>query len=114
MTKITIYYDVVSPYSWLAFEVLHRYQTIWNIPVKYQPFSLGGVMKLSSNTPPASNPFKAVYLPRDLDRNKHFFGVPLQFPSKFPVSTMKAQRALIAIQRDYPDKLVSCTRSLWV
>jgi glutathione S-transferase kappa 1 len=62
MSKITLYYDIISPYTWLAFEVLHRYESIWKIPVDYQPFLLGGVMKATQNVPPGSNPFKLKYM----------------------------------------------------
>lgn len=61
-TRIVLYYDVVSPYSWMAFEVLNRYESLWKLPVDYVPFVLGGVMKATSNVPPGSNPFKARYM----------------------------------------------------
>lgn len=62
VTKITSYYDIVSPYSWLAFEVLTRYEGIWKVPIDYTPFLLGGVMRATGNVPPGSNPYKGNYL----------------------------------------------------
>ena len=69
--KITFYYDVVSPYSWIAFEVLTRYEGIWKVPIDYTPFFLGGVMQTTGNVPPVSNPYKGNYL---------FKGVCASFP----------------------------------
>ncbi|XP_058241462.1 glutathione S-transferase kappa 1-like isoform X3 [Hemibagrus wyckioides] len=42
--KIELFYDVVSPYTWLAFEVLCRYRKVWNVELKLRPAYLGGVM----------------------------------------------------------------------
>ncbi|XP_047018052.1 glutathione S-transferase kappa 1 isoform X2 [Ictalurus punctatus] len=55
---IELFYDVVSPYSWLAFEVLCRYRNVWNIELKFHPAFLGGVMQGSGNRPPAMVPNK--------------------------------------------------------
>ncbi len=53
--KIELFYDCLSPYSWLAFEVLHRYKKIWNFELELKPIFLGAVMKGSNNTPPGLN-----------------------------------------------------------
>ncbi|XP_036615531.1 glutathione S-transferase kappa 1-like isoform X2 [Trichosurus vulpecula] len=47
--KLELFYDVLSPYSWLAFEVLCRYQNIWNISLKLRPSFLVGIMKDSGS-----------------------------------------------------------------
>ncbi|XP_065598340.1 glutathione S-transferase kappa 1 isoform X2 [Cyrtonyx montezumae] len=44
-TVVELFYDVVSPYSWLGFEVLCRYQHIWNIDLRFRPAFLGGIMQ---------------------------------------------------------------------
>ncbi|XP_074003242.1 glutathione S-transferase kappa 1 isoform X2 [Numenius arquata] len=44
-TLVDLFYDVVSPYSWLGFEVLCRYQHIWNIDLRLRPAFLGGIMQ---------------------------------------------------------------------
>ncbi|XP_025056546.1 glutathione S-transferase kappa 1 isoform X3 [Alligator sinensis] len=43
--RVQLFYDVVSPYSWLAFEALCRYQHIWNVDLHLRPAVLGGIMK---------------------------------------------------------------------
>ena len=53
MTKhlIKIYYDVVSPYSWLGFLSISAYKAKWSnsVEVVFVPFYLGGVMQASDN-----------------------------------------------------------------
>uniref|UniRef100_A0A4X2M8U3 Glutathione S-transferase kappa 1 n=1 Tax=Vombatus ursinus TaxID=29139 RepID=A0A4X2M8U3_VOMUR len=47
--KLELFYDVLSPYSWLGFEVLCRYQHIWNIDLHLCPSLIGGIMKNSGS-----------------------------------------------------------------
>ena len=98
-TKVEIFYDVVSPYSWLAFEVISivfiisifrcavnssyyqvlcRYRPHWNMNLVLRPCFLGGIMKESGNRPPMMVPLKALYMNKDLIRNANFFQVPIK------------------------------------
>ncbi|XP_078027753.1 glutathione S-transferase kappa 1-like isoform X1 [Epinephelus lanceolatus] len=78
---IEVFYDVVSPYSWLGFEVMCRYRHVWNIELKLRPAFLGGIMQGAGNKPPGLVPNKFMYMMKDLTRLSEYFGVPLQKPS---------------------------------
>ncbi|KAG9344929.1 hypothetical protein JZ751_009469 [Albula glossodonta] len=78
---IELFYDVVSPYSWLGFEVLCRYRYVWNIDLKLRPAFLGGIMQGSGNKPPGLVPNKFLYMGKDLSRLAEYFDVPLAFPA---------------------------------
>jgi len=117
-TKVEIFYDVVSPYSWLAFEVLCRYRPHWNMNLVLRPCFLGGIMKESGNRPPMMVPLKALYMNKDLIRNANFFQVPIKLmEDPFEVMAVKgslrAQRFLTAIDLHYPEHLEDVSRSLW-
>ncbi|KAM8982243.1 uncharacterized protein ACOB8E_002941 isoform 4-T4 [Sarcophilus harrisii] len=43
--KLEFFYDLLSPYCWLSFEVLCRYRNIWNINLQLRPTFLAGIMK---------------------------------------------------------------------
>nr|XP_033497323.1 glutathione S-transferase kappa 1-like isoform X1 [Epinephelus lanceolatus]XP_033497324.1 glutathione S-transferase kappa 1-like isoform X1 [Epinephelus lanceolatus]XP_033497325.1 glutathione S-transferase kappa 1-like isoform X1 [Epinephelus lanceolatus] len=79
---IEVFYDVVSPYSWLGFEVMCRYRHVWNIELKLRPAFLGGIMQGAGNKPPGLVPNKFMYMKKDLTRLSEYFGVPLQKPSE--------------------------------
>ncbi|XP_028833996.1 glutathione S-transferase kappa 1-like isoform X2 [Denticeps clupeoides] len=46
---VELFYDVLSPYSWLGFEVLCRYRNVWNIDLRLRPTLLSGIMQGSGS-----------------------------------------------------------------
>ncbi|XP_016122267.1 glutathione S-transferase kappa 1-like [Sinocyclocheilus grahami] len=80
---INLFYDVASPYSWLAFEVCNVFR-LWNVNLKFKPTYLGGVIYGSGNKPPGLNPSKLLYMDSDLTLLSEYFGVPMFRPSSLP------------------------------
>ncbi|EUC57858.1 DSBA-like thioredoxin domain protein [Rhizoctonia solani AG-3 Rhs1AP] len=66
--SIKFCYDIVSPYSYLAFESLTRYRELWNIDLELCPYFLGGVMVAANNRPPMSVKLKGDYLAQEVKR----------------------------------------------
>eukprot|EP00948_MAST-09A_sp_MAST-9A-sp1_P004082 g4082.t1 len=73
--KVTYYFDLISPYSWLSWNVLRRYKSRWNIELVLKPMFLGGVMKATNNRPPGMIPAKAGYMGKDLARNAKWYNI---------------------------------------
>jgi glutathione S-transferase kappa 1 len=111
--KVKFYYDVVSPYSFLAFTILCRYEKQWEIELDLHPFFLGGVLKATGNTPPAMLPARGPYLLRDLFRQSQYYDLPLQIPSSFPANTILPMRFLTAVKAEHPQMLRSMSCRLW-
>ncbi|KAI0224883.1 Glutathione S-transferase kappa 1 [Lamellibrachia satsuma] len=117
---VELFYDVVSPYSWIAFEVLLRYQTKWNLDLKLKPFFLSAIMNESGNHPPGMVPNKATYMVHDLARCRRHFQVPLRIPSNpmetvfSPRSTLTAMRLLTAVDMEQPQFIEKLSRQLWI
>ncbi len=76
IAEIHFFYDCVSPYSYLAFETLLKYRSIWNVNVVLRPMSLGAVMQATGNMPPGSNKIKAKYLGKGKTQIHVFFLFP--------------------------------------
>uniref|UniRef100_UPI0037E92908 glutathione S-transferase kappa 1 n=1 Tax=Semicossyphus pulcher TaxID=241346 RepID=UPI0037E92908 len=100
---IELFYDVVSPYSWLGFEVMCRYRNVWNIELKLRPAFLGGIMQGAGNKPPGLVPNKFMYMGKDLRRLAEYFNVPLQSPANpfeamFEKGSLSAMRFVAAVQ----------------
>lgn len=118
---IEVFYDVVSPYSWLGFEVICRYRNVWNMDLKLRPAFLGGVMNGAGNKPPGLVPNKLLYMTKDVSRLAQYFNVPLQFPANpfeamFDKGSLAAMRFVTAVQEKETGgdkKLESVSRELW-
>jgi len=105
MTKITLYYDCVSPYSWLAFEFLLKYQKAWNYELVLKPVFLGAIMKASENTPPGLIPNKGRWMIKDLHRWSQLYGFPLKrHPDfgKLMFESIKPMRLVTCVQMHVP------------
>uniref|UniRef100_A0A8C8BTF5 Glutathione S-transferase kappa n=1 Tax=Oncorhynchus tshawytscha TaxID=74940 RepID=A0A8C8BTF5_ONCTS len=119
---IELFYDVVSPYSWLGFEVMCRYRNVWNIDLKLRPAFLGGIMQGSGNKPPGLVPNKFLYMTTDLHRLAQYFQVPISppadpFEAMFEKGSLSAMRFVAAVQEREVggDKQVEqVSRELWM
>lgn len=103
-TRISFFYDYVSPYTYLASTQIDALGARHGVEVTWEPALLGGVMKATGNQPPAMLPARATYMGDDLARWAEHYGVPFRFTPFFPLQTIAALRAAIAIRaRDVAD-----------
>ncbi|XP_037691896.1 glutathione S-transferase kappa 1 [Choloepus didactylus] len=116
---LELFYDVLSPYSWLGFEILCRYQNIWNINLQLRPSLIAGIMKDSGNKPPALLPRKAKYMNNDIQLLRQHVGVPICLPKDFfsvllDKGSLSAMRFLTAVNLEHPEMLEKVSRELWM
>lgn len=93
--RVEFFWDAVSPYTYLANELVLRMRDQWNAEVIWRPFFLGAVMKDTGNRPPAQVPAKGKYLLKDLQDHMQLYDLPFQFPWEFPAMTLTAMRAAV-------------------
>ncbi|CAE6404917.1 unnamed protein product [Rhizoctonia solani] len=95
--SIKFCYDIVSPYSYLAFESLTRYRELWNIDLELCPYFLGGVMVAANNRPPMSVKLKGDYLAQEVKRLGEEAGLKINVAwQNNPPNTMGVARFLRA------------------
>ncbi|GAC94648.1 hypothetical protein PHSY_002221 [Pseudozyma hubeiensis SY62] len=116
--KVWFYFDVVSPWSYVGFRVIQRYQKLWNLDVTYKPVNLGYIMKFSGNKPPISVVNKGAWMWHDRDRATKFFDIALNQPANFPINTMHLQTFLDVLSTTSPSTLEAaveaCFAAIWV
>jgi 2-hydroxychromene-2-carboxylate isomerase len=96
--RVEFYYDLVSPYSYLAYGQLGRICEENGAALVLRPMLLGAVHKEAGIKAPVETKLKARYQARDIRRWAEYYGVPLRFPAPFPFRTLKSMRAAIFLR----------------
>ncbi|MBS1121965.1 MAG: 2-hydroxychromene-2-carboxylate isomerase family protein, glutathione-dependent [Deltaproteobacteria bacterium] len=97
--EIEFFFDVGSSYSYLAATQMAALATRTGVPVRFRPFLLGAVFKATGNEMPARIPAKARWMIADMTLWARHYGIPWRIPSRFPLVTLRPQRALAAAER---------------
>ncbi|MBW0479895.1 hypothetical protein O181_019610 [Austropuccinia psidii MF-1] len=106
-------YDILSPWSYLAYAVLKRYRSHWNYDLVLNPIWLAGVMAASKNNPPFKVPNKGQKMVEELPLMARFFGVVYHPIKKFPPDTLNLMRFLAVVREKNPGRLEIATDKLW-
>ena len=90
------YYDLGSPYAWLAAERIHH--VLPTVPV-WQPILLGGIWKQTGGRSWATTDERAVGM-REVERRAQRYGLlPVRWPGDWPTNTLAAMRAAVFAQQ---------------
>jgi 2-hydroxychromene-2-carboxylate isomerase len=91
------FYDLGSPYSYLASTQLAGIEQRTGAKARLLPITLGGLRKATGHQLPPPQQLK--YMSEDTSRWAQLYGVRMQIPKAFPISTIQALRACIAADR---------------
>ena len=103
--RVQLYFDCVSPWSYIAFHALRRYRKAWDMEVEYFPRSLAYIMKFAENRPPVAVANKGAHMMHELRVASRMYNVPVQMPSSFPFETFALMGFLHKVKEQYPEKL---------
>uniref|UniRef100_A0A914WZW2 Glutathione S-transferase kappa n=1 Tax=Plectus sambesii TaxID=2011161 RepID=A0A914WZW2_9BILA len=118
--RIDYFFDVLSPYAWIGFEALSRYQTVWNVDVRWRPFFLFGVLKKAENVGQLLQaPCKAQYMFAELPSLSAYYGIPLNAPPDpheaiIKKGSISALRFLTILNEEKVDMVVPAAREMWL
>lgn len=104
--QLDFWFDLGSPAAYLAWKRLPKFLARTGATVAYKPMLLGGVFKAQGNTSPVSIPAKGKWLFGDLARYARRDGVPLGYPSEFPINTLALMRGAIGLLMRKPERFV--------
>lgn len=93
--SIDFYFDFGSPYGYLAAEQIEAVAVRAGAEVVWRPILLGAIFKTTGGAPLTDSPLKGEYALRDFRRSAAFYGVPYRQPSRFPIGTVLAARAIL-------------------
>jgi 2-hydroxychromene-2-carboxylate isomerase len=92
MPQVTFYFDLGSPYAYLASERLHR---VLPEPIEWQPILLGGLFKLRGRSSWAmGDPRRRQAGMTEIERRARSYGLPpMLWPDPWPTNYLTVMRA---------------------
>lgn len=99
---IECFFDCSSPWTWLSFRNIQPMAAELKVPIIWKPVLVGGIFNAVNPSVYESRerpvPAKAAYMKKDLQDWAQQAGVTILFPpTVFPVNSVKAMRACIAL-----------------
>jgi 2-hydroxychromene-2-carboxylate isomerase len=96
MKHITFYFDVISPYAYLAFERLPEALKGLSYQVTYQPVLFAGLLKHHGQLGPAEIEPKREWTYRQVQWLAHEMGIDMQLPATHPFNPLALLRLAVA------------------
>ena len=113
MKSVEFYFDLGSPYSYLAYYRLLQMAEQQEIQIVYKPILLGGVFKATGNRSPIEIPVKGVYSILDMQRWAEYYQIPMQMNPHFPMNTLTLMRILTGVQLLHVEKFEQVLKLLF-
>ena len=104
MTKsIDFYFDIISPYAYLAYKQIVSLNKEKKIQFNYKPILLGGLHKLAEITAPAFNEFKMKNMKNDCNLVALKKNIEFNWNDKFPINSIKIMRGYLSVAQEIKD-----------
>ena len=101
---IELYFDFISPYTYLAHKKIRLLQKNKKININYKPILLGGLHNLEGITPPAFIKPKLNFMIRDCKMVAKKLNIQFTFNSNFPINSIKLMRGFLIIDNKIKDR----------
>ena len=102
MKTLELFYDVGSPWTYLAFSQIERIAAEHGAVLTFRPILVGGVFNAVNDDVyrqrAQPNPRKARYHAKDLQDWAQLYGLLIRWPSVFPLNSVKAMRGALAAE----------------
>jgi 2-hydroxychromene-2-carboxylate isomerase len=101
--RLDLYWDFSSPFAYLASTQAEALAKRTGATLTWRPMLLGGVFKAIGQMDAPINGMsdaKRKHTFQDMDRWAAYWGVPFRFPTRFPMVTVKALRAYLALPEE--------------
>tara|TARA_B100000767_G_scaffold272771_1_gene301237 strand:- start:119 stop:703 length:585 start_codon:yes stop_codon:yes gene_type:complete len=112
---IDFYFDVISPYAFIAHKKIVKLNESKEILFNYMPILLGGLHNLASITAPAFNKFKMNNMRNDCDLVSKKNDIKFKWNDNFPINSLYMMRGYLLIEKklryDYINKIFN---AYWV
>jgi len=114
--ELDFFFDFSSPFAYLGFSRIEELCKRHDTAIRWRPMLLGAVFKSlgGPNVPLATfNAPKQRFVAQDLERWAQHWNIPLSWPSRFPMVTVKPLRIALALGDDMLPFAHACFRAYW-
>mgnify|MGYP001410639311 CR=1 FL=1 len=101
---IEFYFDVISPYSYIAHKKIQKINENQKTIFIYKPILLGGLHNLAGINAPAFNKYKMKNMKSDCELVSKKNGISFIWNSKFPVNSLSIMRGYLSIDDNQKEK----------
>ena len=107
---VEVFFDFLSPYSWLALRACHDWQVDSALKMRFRPVPVvyGVILEAEGAMGPGETPRKRLQAMRDVARIAALRDIPLLGPPAHPFRSLDALR-IVALFEDEPGALVLAT-----
>ena len=100
---IDFYFDVISPYSYIAHKKIQKIKESQKIIFNYKPILLGGLHNLAGINAPAFNKYKMKNMQSDCELVSKKNNISFTWNSKFPINSLSIMRGYISLNETQKD-----------
>jgi len=97
---IDFYFDVISPYAFIAHKKIEKIKKNKKILFNYIPFLLGGLHNLAGITAPAFNKFKMINMKNDCDLVSKKNDIKFKWNDNFPINSLFLMRGFLLVKKE--------------
>ena len=101
---IDFYFDVISPYSYIAHKKIQKIKENQKTIFIYKPILLGGLHNLAEINAPAFNKFKMKNMQSDCELVSKKNDISFTWNSKFPINSLSIMRGYLSIDDRQKEK----------
>ena len=97
---VDFYFDIISPYSYIAHKKIQKIKENQKIIFNYKPILLGGLHNLAGIDAPAFNKYKIKNMQSDCELVSKKNAISFKWNLKFPINSLSIMRGYLAINDD--------------
>ena len=95
---IDFYFDIISPYSYIAHKKIQKIKEQQKIIFNYKPILLGGLHNLAGISAPAFNKYKMKNMQSDCELVSKKNNISFKWNLKFPINSLSIMRGYLAVE----------------
>ena len=104
---IDFYFDVISPYSYLAHKKIQKIKESQKVIFNYKPILLGGLHNLAGISAPAFNKYKIKNMQSDCELVSKKNNISFKWNSKFPINSLSIMRGYLFVNDNQKEKYLN-------